>query len=217
MSGKKSTRTISDFTLETSYLSQGLRLIGGVDEVGRGCLAGPVVAGVVAVSGEGQFIEGVRDSKQMTAKQREEKYEEIIEVADGYGIGEATNDEIDELGIVDATLLAMRRAYKLLEKDLDIVLIDGRDMVIPDVRCECIIKGDSKHFVISAASVIAKVHRDRKMKKLASKYDIYGFERNVGYGTKEHRDALAEFGFCEIHRKSFSPIKDMLKGTNEPR
>lgn len=208
---KKKPKLISDFSLEKSYLSKGLKIVGGIDEVGRGCLAGPVVAAVVAVTREDQYISGVRDSKKMTEKQREEKYDEIREIAEGYGIGQSSNDEIDKYGIVKATQAAMIRAYKALERDLDLVLIDGSDMVIPNVTCECIVKGDAKHFSISAASVLAKVYRDRMMKKLASEYDVYGFERNVGYGTKEHRDALDTHGFCEIHRKSFSPVKDMVR------
>jgi ribonuclease HII len=207
----KKKKIVSDFSLELSYLKQGLTIIGGIDEVGRGCLAGPVVASVVAVSGEEQFITGVKDSKQMTEKQREDKYDEIREISDGFGIGQASNDEIDKYGIVKATRLAMLRAYRALDQSLDIVLIDGRDMEIPDVRSQCIVKGDAKHFVISAASVLAKVYRDRMMKKLAEKYDVYGFDRNVGYGTKEHRDALDAHGFCDIHRKSFSPVKDMVR------
>jgi ribonuclease HII len=217
MAARKSSKKYSSFSLEYSFLQKGFTCVGGMDEVGRGCLAGPVVAAVVAVSNQEQYIPGVWDSKQMSEKQREEHFEEIMETVEGYGIGEASNLEIDELGISDATTLAMKRAYRQLNRQVDIMLTDGRGISIPHIRMRNIVKGDSKHFVISAASVIAKVHRDRKMKQLARKYDIYGFERNVGYGTKDHRDALKEFGFCEIHRKSFAPIKDMLKGTNEPR
>lgn len=202
----------SNFSLEYSLLDNGCKFVAGMDEVGRGCLAGPVVAAIVVISGEDQYILGVWDSKIMTKKRREDVYDKILDIADGYGIGESSCGEVDKLGISQAAALAMSRAYELLDFQPDIVLVDGEYVRSPNLRSLKIKEGDSKHFVISAASIVAKVYRDRLMIGLAKKFCGYGFERNVGYGTKEHRDAIAKIGVCEIHRRSFSPVRNYLDG-----
>lgn len=199
-----------NFSLEYSFLNNGCQFVAGIDEVGRGCLAGPVVAAVVVVSNKDQYLPGVWDSKLMTKKRREFAYDKIINVVDGYGVGESSCVEIDEIGIGEASSLAMLRAYEKLKLRPDIVLVDGKFVSSPNLRSMKITQGDRKHYVISAASVVAKVYRDRLMVEMAKKYTGYGFERNVGYGTKEHRDAIEKIGICRIHRKSFSPVKQYI-------
>ncbi|MBN2100430.1 ribonuclease HII [Candidatus Dojkabacteria bacterium] len=210
MTPKDSTARFSNFSLEYEYLSSGCKYVAGMDEVGRGCLAGPVVAAVAVISKEDQYIPGVWDSKTMTAKRREDVYDQLLDTVDAYGIGEASCAEIDELGIGPASSLAMQRAYDVLDIKPDIVLIDGEKVQAPNLHSRHLKQGDRKHFIISVSSVIAKVYRDRMMIKLSKQYSGYGFEKNVGYGTKEHRLALESQGVCEIHRKTFSPVKDII-------
>ncbi len=199
------------FSLEYNLLGSGYKLVAGIDEVGRGCLAGPVVAGVVVVSGDEQYLPGVRDSKQMTKLQREKLFDVIIGKVADYGIGEASAVEIDEFGLSRAAKLAMERAYEQLRERPEITIVDGEFIVSPNIKSLKINDGDAKHYVVSAASVIAKVYRDRMMYDLAKKYDCYGFEKHVGYGTAAHLAAIAKFGVCEIHRRSFAPVAKYCK------
>ena len=187
----------------------------GVDEAGRGPLAGAVVAAAVILSGR-FHIEGLIDSKKLSAKKRNVLYQQITEHCH-WAVGEASSSEIDELNILQATMLAMRRAIINLEKDYLVhyesinyrVLVDGN--CCPDVpNCKPIIKGDLTVPVISAASVIAKVSRDRQMKDIDKKYPEYGFLKHKGYGTKEHLLALSNYGPIKgVHRKSFAPIRKL--------
>ncbi|MCR5224507.1 MAG: ribonuclease HII [Alphaproteobacteria bacterium] len=190
----------------------------GIDEVGRGPLAGPVVAAAVWISDalafeleRGKLV--VRDSKKMTAKQRAR----VVEWADDqhydffrYSIGHATVEEIDELNILNAALLAMKRAYESLGIQKEYVIVDGNKTPKIDAKSVIpIVGGDNKVLSISLASIIAKEYRDSLMKKLALEYPYYGWSRNVGYGSKEHIEAILKFGITPYHRKTFAPIKDM--------
>lgn len=202
----------SHFSLEYGLLQEGYASVAGIDEVGRGCLAGPVVAAAVVISNEKQYIPGVWDSKVMTRKMREDFYQQIMNSVDSYCIGECSCEEIDEMGLGKAASLAMRKAYEGLKLKPDVVLIDGIKIETPTLPNKRNIQnGDRLHFIIAAASVIAKVYRDNIMMELANKYKGYGFERNMGYGTKEHKDAIGKIGLCEIHRKSFSPVRKVLE------
>jgi len=183
-----------------------LSLIVGVDEAGRGPLAGPVVAAAVYLP-EKFDASGVKDSKKISAKKREELYLKILSECQ-VGIGIVSAEEIDQLNILQATMLAMRMATEELKVQFDKVIVDGNRC--PEIRnCESIIKGDEKFVQISAASIIAKVTRDRMMIELAKKYPVYGFEKHKGYGTKDHIEALDIYGPIKgVHRFSFAPIKD---------
>lgn len=175
----------------------------GCDEAGRGCLAGPVVAAAVILPKD-CVIEGLNDSKQLTAKKREKLFPIIKEKAIAYAIAEVNCEEIDEINILNASFLAMHRAVDELDVSPELLLIDGnRFNPHPDFEHECIIKGDSEFLSIAAASVLAKVSRDRYMEALHEKHPDYGWERNKGYPTKEHKAAIVEFGITEHHRKSF--------------
>jgi ribonuclease HII len=174
----------------------------GVDEAGRGPLAGDVFAAAVILP-EDVIIEGLNDSKKLTEKKRELLYDEIIEKAAAYAIARANVQEIEEINILQAALLAMKRAVEALHKKADYALIDGNQAPKIAIPCEAIIKGDATSASIAAASVLAKVARDRDMQKLAELYPQYGFEKHKGYGTKLHCEAIREHGACEIHRKSF--------------
>jgi len=188
-----------------------VKLIAGVDEVGRGPLAGPVMAAAVILD-PNQHIKGLADSKQLSAQKRERLASIIKERAIAWAIGRAECYEIDELNIFHASLLAMKRAIEALSIQPEHALIDGK--FCPELSCssEAIIKGDQKVASISAASIVAKVTRDHEMVQLADKYPGYGFERHKGYGTKLHMQALQELGACEIHRQSFAPVYRL----NEP-
>jgi len=203
--------TFPDFSAEYSLFQNGHKYVAGMDEVGRGCLAGPVVAAIVVVSDETQYIPGVNDSKALSASMREKLNEKIIELVASFGIGEASCEEIDELGISPATRLAMERAYDCLSVRPEVTLVDGKYVNMPFISGFRITRGDARRYVISAASIVAKVYRDSLMHELAKKYQGYGFERNVGYGTIEHRSAVERLGICEIHRRTFSPIKEMVQ------
>lgn len=174
----------------------------GIDEAGRGPLAGDVYAAAV-ILGEGAFIDGLNDSKKLSEKKREQLFDEIIEKADAYCIATASAAEIDEYNILGATFLAMKRACEGLEIKPSYALIDGNrtpDLTIP---CEAVVKGDSVSASIAAASILAKVARDRYMKELDGKYPQYQFCKHKGYGTKLHYEMLAQYGMCPEHRKSF--------------
>jgi ribonuclease HII len=184
-------------------------LVAGVDEVGRGPLAGPVVVAVVILP-EGKQIKGLKDSKQLLEKRREELFIEIIANAIAYAIGRAEVEEIDKINILQATLLAMQRAVNQLSIAPDEVLIDGNKAPLLKYPNKTIIKGDQLIPCISAASIVAKVTRDREMKGLDSIYPQYGFANHKGYATREHLLALQKFGVSPIHRRSFAPVRDLL-------
>lgn len=190
------------WSFENECYSEDIKNICGVDEAGRGPLAGPVYAAAVILP-RGHKIEGLNDSKKLTAKKREELYDIIIKNAISYGIGFATEREIDQINILQATFLAMRRAINSLSIQPDLALIDGNRNSDFGVPSKTIIKGDSLSANIAAASILAKVSRDRIMREAASKYPQYGFDVHMGYGTKRHYEALREYGPCEIHRQTF--------------
>ena len=177
-------------------------VICGVDEAGRGPLAGPVCAAAVILP-EGEIILGLNDSKKLTDKKRRELFPIIKEKAVAYGIAFASEAEIDEHNILQATFLAMKRAIAQLDGKADFALIDGNRETDFGVPCLTVVKGDSRSANIAAASVLAKVTRDLYMEELAEKYPDYGFEIHKGYGTKAHYAALTEHGMCEAHRRSF--------------
>ncbi len=174
----------------------------GIDEAGRGPLAGDVYAAAV-ILGEGVFIDGLNDSKKLSEKKREQLFEEITEKAEAYCIATATAAEIDEYNILGATFLAMKRAYEGLKIKPAYALIDGNRTPELDVPCEAVVKGDSKSASIAAASILAKVARDRYMKELDERYPEYQFKKHKGYGTKLHYEMLSQYGMCPEHRRSF--------------
>ena len=180
-------------------------LVAGVDEAGRGPLAGPVVAAAVILD-ELQPIVGLNDSKKLSAKRREKLYDEIFAKALCCSIAEASVQEIDQLNILQATMLAMRRAVDGLRLKPARVLVDGNRIPVLDVRAEAIVQGDAKVPAISAASILAKVHRDRLCAQLHTHYPVYGFDRHKGYGTAEHLQALQAHGPTPWHRMSFAPV-----------
>ncbi len=196
------------FAFDEYFLAQGYSSIAGIDEAGRGCLAGPVVAACVSFR-DNVFIEGIKDSKELTAEQRESLFDQIISNA-FVGIGIIDVELIDRINILEATRLAMIKAYKNLGRKVELLLIDALSLPELKISQRAIIKGDQKSASIASASIIAKVTRDRIMKNYHEKYCQYGFERNKGYATKEHLQALKKFGPCPIHRKSFSPVRELM-------
>lgn len=187
---------------ENKYMAEGYQLICGVDEAGRGPLAGPVCAAAVILPLNIEIL-GLNDSKKLTDKKRRELFPVICEKAIAYGIAFADHKEIDEINILQATYLAMERAIKGLSVKPDFALIDGNRAKDFGVPLETIVGGDGRSASIAAASVLAKVTRDDLMLKMAQEYPEYGFEIHKGYGTKAHYAALAEHGPCEIHRMTF--------------
>ena len=194
---------------ERIYYGQGYQRIAGVDEVGRGPLAGPVVAAAVILPKEGIGQE-LFDSKAISSKKREALYESILSEALGIGIGIIGQDEIDRLNILQATLKAMALAIENLPILPDFVLIDGPHGPKVPIPQKPIRKGDQLSNSIAAASIIAKVTRDRMMLECHQKYPQYNFAKHKGYGTKEHRKAIEKFGICELHRKTFRGVKEYL-------
>ena len=188
--------------IEHSLYSDEIRLIAGVDEAGRGPLAGPVCAAAVILPKDLE-IPGLNDSKKLTEKKRDELYDIIIEKAESYSIAMASEQEIDEINILQATFLAMRRALDGLNLRADLALIDGNRETDFGLPVKTVIKGDSLSANIAAASILAKVTRDRLMEQYDEKYPQYGFAVHKGYGTKRHYAALDEHGQSPIHRKSF--------------
>ena len=178
----------------------------GVDEAGRGPWAGPVVAACVILKNDIPSLDEIKDSKLLSEGKREELYE-VIKDNSIFGIGFASNEEIDRLGIVKATELAIKRAIEHMSEKPTFLLIDGRDKFELPIKFKSIVGGDKKVKLISAASILAKVWRDRYMRLMDDIYPQYGFGRHKGYGTKEHLEALKKFGACEIHRMSFKPVK----------
>lgn len=193
-----------DFEIENGYLKDGFKVICGIDEAGRGPLAGPVYAATVILPPNCE-IEGLNDSKKLTEKKREALFDVIKEKAVSYGIGTASEKEIDEINILNATFLAMKRAVEKLEIKPDLALVDGNrePHISDDIKEITVVKGDAKSMSIAAASVLAKVSRDRFMLEMAEKYPQYEFEKHKGYGTKLHYEKIAEYGISEIHRRSF--------------
>ncbi len=178
----------------------------GVDEAGRGPLAGPVVAAAVILD-ERQPIEGLADSKTLTALRRERLYDEIRAKALCCAIGEASVEEIDRLNILKATLLAMQRAVQGLRLKPVRVLVDGNQLPVLDMLAEAVVKGDALVPAISAASILAKVHRDRWCGQIHAQFPQYGFDAHKGYGTAAHLEALRLHGACAWHRQSFAPVR----------
>ena len=190
------------WTLENEIYDSGVSLICGVDEAGRGPLAGPVCAAAVILP-RGIEIAGLNDSKKLSEKKREKLYDEICDKAISFGIAFATVDEIEKLNILNAAMLAMNRAIAQLDPQPELALIDGNRNSAIEIRSQCVVKGDAKCADIAAASILAKVTRDRYMLEMAERYPEYHFEQHKGYGTKLHYEALREHGPCEVHRPSF--------------
>ena len=186
---------------EKQEIENGAKYVAGIDEVGRGPLAGPVVCSAVILPLD-DIIEGIDDSKKLSKKKRELLYDKIIEKAIAYTICEIQADEIDKINILEATKKCMKNCIETLTVTPDVVLIDAVKLDV-SVKTVPIIKGDLKSYSIGAASILAKVYRDRLMEEYSKTYPGYGFERNSGYGTKEHIQRLKEVGSCPIHRKTF--------------
>ncbi len=200
------------FSYEKEYRAKSYSGIVGVDEVGRGPYAGPVVAAAVILPADAEkTIPGLNDSKKLSAAKREE-LNEILHDRDDVKIGivELSHEEVDKLNILQATHKAMRMAVEKLMPQADFILVDGKAVPNLPLPSQNIIKGDSKSASIAAASIVAKVYRDRLIVEADAKYPGYGFAKNMGYGTKEHREALEKIGVCPIHRRSFAPIAELL-------
>ena len=188
---------------ENEALSNGYEIICGVDEAGRGPLAGPVYAAAVILP-KGHIVEGVNDSKKLSEKKRELLFDKIIDECVCYSIGTASEKEIDEINILQATYLAMKKAVDGLEIVPQFALIDGNRITpLTSTDARAIVKGDAKSASIACASILAKVSRDRYMLEMAKKYPEYQFEKHKGYGTKLHYEMIDKYGICEIHRKTF--------------
>lgn len=198
-----------DWSAEQEMLSEYGGFVCGVDEVGRGPLAGPVVAAAVILNPDNIPV-GLNDSKKLTEKKRELLFDLIHEVAVSVSVSEASVEEIDEINILQASLLAMRRAVAGLPKAAKSALVDGNKDPDLEIPTRTLIKGDGRSLSIAAASIVAKVFRDRLMKKLAGQYPEYGWDKNAGYGVPKHLAALKLVGATRHHRRSFSPIRDIL-------
>lgn len=190
-------------------------LLAGVDEVGRGPLAGDVVTAAVILPAN-HPIEGLADSKALSARQRENLYKDIVSHASCWCIGRASVEEIDRFNILQATLMAMRRAVMGLKIQPDYVAVDGSRLPQWEYAGEAVVKGDGRVEVISAASILAKVVRDKEMLEMDAKYPGYGFDSNKGYGTAQHLEALQRLGPTPIHRRSFAPVRDELQLEQSP-
>ncbi len=202
------------FSFESEYSKKGYNLIAGMDEAGRGPLAGPVVcACVIMPQGSGKIIDGVNDSKKLTQKKREFLFEKIKQTAICYKIEEVNNKKIDEINILNATKLCMQNAVKNMSIKPDFVLLDYVHNLQLDVPNIAIVKGDAKSYSIACASILAKVYRDKLMEELDKKYPNYNFKKHKGYGTSEHIQNLKKYGKCEIHRDTF--IKHFVGENNE--
>lgn len=193
---------------ERKLAAEGYRLIAGIDEAGRGPLAGPVAAACVILPAEGPFVKGADDSKKLTEQKREALYEEITHHCTAYGVGMISPQRIDEINILQATYEAMRTALSAAAdmaggKFPEMLLVDHVRIPSVDIPQLSITHGDAQSVTIASASIIAKVERDRLMKQYGERYPQYGFAKHKGYGTKMHYDAIAEFGPCEIHRRTF--------------
>lgn len=204
-----------DFAAEKSLVRDlglpiGKPLVCGVDEVGRGPLAGPVVAAAVILD-PARVPNGLDDSKRLSAKKRETLYDTILSTAVAASIAEASVEEIDRINILEASMLAMRRAVSGLKIKPQAALVDGnRDPDLPDIHTLTLVKGDSRSLSIAAASILAKVFRDRLMAELGEGFPEYGWAQNAGYGVEKHRKALSLVGVSPHHRRSFAPIRQIL-------
>jgi ribonuclease HII len=197
------------YRYESQYLKTAPGPVAGVDEVGRGPLAGPVVAAAVILE-RTRIPKGLNDSKQLTAERREELFPQILERAVAVGIGEASVDEIDLVNIRQATHLAMARAVRALSVAAAFALVDGNDAPALPCPCDTLIGGDARSVSIAAASIVAKVTRDRMMERLHGEHPHYGWLTNKGYGTEEHLAALGRHGVTPHHRRSFAPVHNIL-------
>ena len=199
-------KILPNLNIEKSYKNSVKGYICGIDEVGRGCLAGPVVAAAVIINFD-TIPEGINDSKKISKIKREKIAADIKKYALDIGIGKASSQEIDEINILNASLLAMKRAFEQLKEHTGLALIDG--IYSPKINCktETIIKGDTKSLSIAAASIVAKEYRDDLMNKIGLIYPKYNFKKNVGYGTKEHYKIIKSYGITNYHRKSFKLFK----------
>ncbi|MFH0852017.1 MAG: ribonuclease HII [bacterium] len=222
-------KNFPNFNEERQLWRKGAKMVVGLDEAGRGPLAGPVVAGAVSVTvnnynaphpplklrgGEGELFHTIRDSKKLTARQREEWYKILTRHPDiKWGVGIVSHRIIDQINIFEATKLAMKKAIVCLKTEPDYLLLDG-NFTIRGLAFgqKAVIRGDEKIFSCAAASIIAKVTRDRIMCRYAKKYPQYGFEKHKGYGTKSHIEAIKKHGPCKIHRRSFRPVKNLKTG-----
>ena len=196
-----------DYSIEQEWMQKGYQYVCGIDEAGRGPLCGPVVA-AACILPVGLVIEGLNDSKKLTAKKREQLYDVIREKALAYAIAEGSVEEINETNILEADLLAMRRAIAALPVPADVALIDGnisRDFPIP---AQAVVKGDAISMSIAAASILAKVYRDRLCEELDAQYPQYGIAKHKGYGTKDHMAALRQYGPAPIYRTKFIRFLD---------
>ncbi len=204
--------------IENDLYEKGIKSIAGIDEAGRGPLAGPVVVACIIMPKE-SMIEGVNDSKKVSEKKREKLYEEITKEAIAYGVGIISQEEIDRINILNATKEGLTLAIKEMEKNLkerkknfekpEIILVDALTKIDTDgISYRSIIKGDAKSYSIAAASIIAKVTRDRIMRQWNEVYPVYGFEKHKGYGTAMHINAIKEYGLCPLHRRSF--VKNII-------
>ena len=189
------------FEYERKHYESGCKYVAGVDEVGRGPLAGPVVCCAVIMPKD-DFLEGVDDSKKLSEKKREALYDKIKEKAIAYCIMEISQEEIDQINILEAVKKCMTQAVEGLSVKPDITLVDGVDTHL-SINAEYLTKGDSKSYTIGCASILAKVYRDRLMSEYAKEYPEYGFEKHKGYGTKVHIEKIKEIGPCKLHRKTF--------------
>jgi len=199
-----------DLHYELDFWMRGISRVAGIDEAGRGPLAGPVVAAAV-VFPPGTWIEGVNDSKKLTAAQRAELYERILHTASGIGIGIIAHDIIDRINILQATHRAMEEAIAKIDPLPQHLLVDGKAQHVFAIPCTAIVDGDERSFSIAAASIVAKVTRDRLMEDFDKRFPEYGFAQHKGYGTRQHYEALQKFGPCEIHRKTFRLFNEMVK------
>ena len=197
---------------EKELISKGYKIVAGVDEVGRGPLNGPVVAACCVINSDIDLT-GITDSKKISEKKREQLYEYLIKNTI-YAVGEASPKEIDELNILEATKLAMKRAIEEVSKQtkIDYLLIDGNMKFDLDIPYLSIVKGDLKSASISCASIIAKVTRDRMMIELDKKYPMYGYKLHKGYPTKKHLEALKQYGLIDGYRLSYGPVKEIING-----
>jgi len=196
------------FDQEAALQAQGYRLIAGVDEVGRGALAGPVMAAAVVLplSADLPWLRLVRDSKQLSPKQRERVFDLVQRAGIPFGLGSVPHATIDEVGIVQATRMAMAQAVESLPSRPDFLLVDALSLPEVDLPQKGIIRGDQLSFSIACASIVAKVSRDRQMMELDGMYPGYGLARHKGYGTRQHLQCLGQLGPCAIHRRSFAPV-----------
>ncbi len=204
---------IDNWAYEKELFKEGIEFIGGVDEVGRGPLIGNVVA-ACCVLPKDFYLEGLTDSKKLTEKKRDAYYDYIIENCVAYAIGEVTPEEIDEINIYEASRKAMMIAIEKVRKQINLghVLVDAMPLPDLDIPHTPIIKGDYKSISIAAASVIAKVTRDRQMYELDEKYPMYGFKNHKGYPTKKHVEAINTYGLIDGYRKTYGPVKDIVGG-----